>query len=258
VIQDEKELARIRTALLMIAGCSWALLIAGPDSLVWGAHCSTATDPTSLREPASVFAIAMSPSAIFGWMLMLLAMMLPALVSPIYHVWNSSFVRRRLRSVALFLGGYCAVWIVACVLLIIVERLLAGMLHQAYLSLTLVSLFAVVWQFSPAKQKSLNRCHSHGDLAVFGMAAYISSFRLGITHGIWCVHSCWILMLCSVLVPKGHLLAMMIVAILLFCERLERPQPPSWRVRGFGRVLRMVIARARIYADERRLRVTTS
>lgn len=53
-------------------------------------------------------------------------------------------------------------------------------------------------------------------------------------------------MLLPMLLPEGHLIAMAGVAILVFCERLEDPEPPRWKMRGLGKAGRMIAARIRI------------
>jgi predicted metal-binding membrane protein len=109
-----------------------------------------------------------------------------------------------------------------------------------------VILLAIVWQLSPVKQRCLNRCHAHTELAAFGVAADLDALRFGVSHGIWCAGSCWALMLSPMLLPQGHVAAMAIVAVLTFSERLEHPKPPSWRWRGLGKVSRIAAAQARI------------
>jgi predicted metal-binding membrane protein len=107
-------------------------------------------------------------------------------------------------------------------------------------------LIAVVWQFSPVKQRALNRCHAHPELAAFGAAADVAVLRFGLSHGCWCVVSCWALMLVPMLLPAGHVTAMAIVALLVFSERLDRPAAPAWRLRGCGSMKRMLVARVRL------------
>jgi predicted metal-binding membrane protein len=109
-----------------------------------------------------------------------------------------------------------------------------------------VALIALAWQFSPFKQRCLNRCHAHGELSAFGAAADLDALRFGLAHGIWCACSCWALMLFPMLLPRGHLVAMACIAVLIFCERLEQPNPPCWRWRGLGKAKRIVLAQARI------------
>ena len=52
-----------------------------------------------------------SPARLAGeWMLMVAAMMMPMLAGAIGHVRARSLPRRRMRSMALFMIGYCAIW----------------------------------------------------------------------------------------------------------------------------------------------------
>jgi predicted metal-binding membrane protein len=74
----------------------------------------------------------------------------------------------------------------------------------------------------------------------------MDAFRFGFTQGMWCAGSCWALMLFPMLLPQGHVTAMAVVTLLIFSERLERPKPLSWRLRGPEMALRILIAQARI------------
>lgn len=51
-------------------------------------------------------------------------------------------------------------------------------------------------------------------------------------------------MLLPMLLPEGHLMAA--VATLVFCERLEDPELPRWKMRGLGKAGRMIAARIRV------------
>jgi predicted metal-binding membrane protein len=241
-------MARVRNAVLLTAAAAWALLIAESRGGTAFAHCSV-IDPGAPSSPPSLnMLLAMNPpaSVVSGWMLMLAAMMLPVLTQPIYHVYVRSFAQRRLRSIAFFLAGYLAIWIAAGTVLLSIE--LAGSLiaPQSWLPVIATFLIAVIWQISPLKQRCLNRCHAHADLAAFGAAADLAVLRFGATHGIWCACSCWAWMLFPMLLPRGHIIAMAAVAILLFCERLEQPKPPSWGARGLGKAARILIAQTSI------------
>jgi predicted metal-binding membrane protein len=107
-------------------------------------------------------------------------------------------------------------------------------------------LVAFAWQCSPVKQRCLNRCHAHGELAAFGAAADVGVLRFGVTHGIWCVGACWALMLVPLLLPRGHVVAMVAATVLIVSERLEQPRPLRWQIRGAGKALRIAIAQARL------------
>ena len=96
------------------------------------------------------------------------------------------------------------------------------------------------------KQRCLNRNHNHRELAAFGLAADVDVLRFGLTHGVWCVGSCWALMLFPMLLSEGHLAAMAVVTFLMISERLEQPQQLRWRVSLRGRLMRAVVGQARI------------
>jgi len=199
--------------------------------------------------------LAMNPPASLaaGWALMLVAMMSPVLIAPIRHIRLRSFTHRRARSIVLFVAGYAAIWIALGVVLLAIELAVELFAPQSYLPAAGVVLIALVWQFSPIKQRCLNRCHAHTELAAFGAAADFDALRFGTTHGIWCAGSCWALMLFPMLLPQGHVVAMATVAVLIFSERLEQPRPPCWCWRGLGKVIRIVIAQARIRLHALRL-----
>jgi predicted metal-binding membrane protein len=228
MIYNAKEYARLRNAVLAISLGAWIMILACPRA---PSCCVARGSATSL---GTMFAANPTASLAMAWALMLIAMMSPMLVPPIYHVRISSFARRRGRSSALFVAGYGAVWMAAGAVLLAAELAASGWAPQSYLPATVVGLMALVCQVSPWKQHCLNRCHSHRPLAAFGIAADWDALRLGLEHGFWCVGSCWAAMLCPMLLPKGHLVSMAAVSALMFCERLDPPKKPAWTWRGFG------------------------
>lgn len=177
---------------------------------------------------------------------MLVAMMSPVLIPPVRHIRLRSFTHRRARSIVLFVTGYAAIWMALGGVLLGIELAVASFAPQSYLPAAATILVALVWQFSPIKQRCLNRCHAHRELAAFGAAADFDALRFGMTHGIWCAGSCWALMLFPMLLLRGHMVVMATVAVVIFSERVELPGPPCWRWRGPSRVVRIMRAQARM------------
>lgn len=175
------------------------------------------------------------------WLAMMAAMMAPLLMAPIRHACERSLPRRRWRAAALFTAGYLAVWMAVGVVLMAVAQAAGSGWKYGALAIVL----AMLWQMSPAKQRCLNRCHAHPALAAFGFEADVDALGFGWTHGLWCAGSCWALMLVPMMVSRGHLMVMAAVSVWLFAEQLERPGPPSWRLRGLGKALRITIAQTR-------------
>lgn len=247
MIYDAREFARVRDPLLLVAVAAWVLLLAGQSGMLF-AHCPAANCQAMPLSASLQMLLAMnSPASLAaGWALMLVAMMSPVVIPPLYYIRLRSFTNRRARSTALFLVGYVAIWMTGGGVLLAIDLAVNLLSPQSYLPAAAVVLIAFVWQFSPMKQRCLNRCYAHPVLAAFGGAADFDALRFGMTHGAWCVGSCWALMLAPMLLPRAHVLAMAIVALLIFSERLEEPAPLCWRWRGFGKAVRIVIAQAQM------------
>jgi predicted metal-binding membrane protein len=239
MIYNAEEWARLRNAVLAVSLIAWVVILLEPRV----SSCCSANGAVASWK----MLVAANPprSLAIDWALMLVAMMAPMLVAPLYHIRISSFARRRLRSMALFIAGYGAVWMAAGVVIVAVELVATWRLPQSYLPAIIVGLIALVWQATPFKQRCLNRCHSHRPLAAFGIAADLDVLRLGVETGLWCTGSCWAAMLFPMLLPDGHFIAMATVALLMFCERLDPPRTPAWRLRGFGTAARCLTTRLR-------------
>jgi predicted metal-binding membrane protein len=260
--------------ILLISAVAWLVLLVSPTSTMPHAHdieTGSGATPASSDMPTGGTAsathhahhpmtdsgaapalltlpLAVKPlfSLLAGWALMLVAMMSPTLIAPIRHIMVSSFKRRRARSVTFFVVGYAAIWMAAGVVLIAATLVLELLMPHSYLPVTAVAIIAVVWQCSPIKQRCLNRSHNHRALAAFGTAADLDALRFGITHGVWCVGSCWVLMLLTLLVPYAHFAVMAVVSFVMIAERLEQPQPLSWRLRPRGTLLWVMVAQTQI------------
>lgn len=243
MLSDSQEFGRWRNRILFVSACAWLCLFAG--AVVTGMESGMAgmsESHSSHAMPAKLLEIDPRASMAIVWFLMLVAMMAPTLIMPLWYIRVRSFARRRLRSSALFVFGYAAVWMTLAATVLAATTSLKLLHAQSFWPAATLAMVALVWQTSPAKQRCLNRCHRHGSFAAFGASADVDALRFGISHGVWCVGSCWALMLFPMLLPWGHVAAMAAVSILVFSERLERPTPPGWRFRGLGKATRIVLA----------------
>lgn len=227
--QTRKQHARLMTGVLLVSLTGWIMLLSesalSPTLLssMCGGYASQSLGPPTLIDQVN------------NWGLMLVAMMLPTLVPPVFFIWQTSFARSRVFLVTLFFTGFGLVWMLVGAGLTwakFVARSLASS-SWSWLPFTVVGLVALVWQASPVKQICLNRCQSHRPLAAFGFAAQRDAARMGVVHGMWCAGSCWAAMLLSMAFPADHHAAMAAVTVLMFCERLDPPARPSWCWRGF-------------------------
>ncbi len=177
---------------------------------------------------------------------MLAAMMSPLISGPLRHLYDRSFARRRLRAMFLFSVGYLVAWMAAGVVLqslTFVARLMAPGSPEPLLAAAVACL---VWQASPLKQRFMNGCHRRPEIAAFGARADWAAFAYGLGNGGWCFGACWASMLLPLLLDRFHLLAMALVGLFLFAERLEAPAAFDWRIRIPRRATRILAARLRV------------
>jgi predicted metal-binding membrane protein len=175
-----------------------------------------------------------------GWAVMIMASMSPILRGAVHHVHTRSLVARRGRAIAMFLGGYAISWMVIGVVAHALGTALRTTGLEANVLPALALLVALGWQVSPLKQRCLNECHAHPALAPFGIGADLAALRFGLSHGIWCVGTCGVLMLLPTLLPGGHLLTMVAVTTWVAAERMDGPAIPTWHCRYPRTALRVV------------------
>jgi predicted metal-binding membrane protein len=160
------------------------------------------------------------PAVLTGAVLMVAAMMTPALAGPLLHLWYRSLSRHRWRAIALFVTGYLAIWTMAFALLIATSIVLLSLAPSTLAVGLVVGLVGLAWHFSAARSVCLARCHSRPRLSIFGMAAVADPLLYGFTHGTWCVTTCWAVMLLPLCLSEAHMPIMAAGAMLVASERL--------------------------------------
>jgi len=239
----------INLVIISISFLVWILLLINPGHITTIKHCCISDSGPSAASLRMLLEMNPISNLLVGWGLMVVAMMLPKLIIPIQHIYAHSFRRRRILSALLFVFGYIAVWMVAGIIMTSAILALHLLMPDSYIPAIGLGLIAIVWQFSPIKQRFLNLGHDHRTLAAFGWAAYRDALRFGVMHGLWCVGSGWALMLFPMLLPIGHNLAMLIVTVLMLSEHLEHPKMPCWRINISGKLLRIIIAQTQVKFD---------
>jgi predicted metal-binding membrane protein len=213
--------------LLAASAAGWALLLlAQSQALVVPALCLSASSAGGWWESVRATLAFNPPERLaLGWLVMLLAMMPLLLHRPLAHIWHRSLVQRRVRATALFVLGYTLVWLAAGAVLMLAAF---GMSASDAGMPAFAMLVALVWQVAPFKQRFLNGCHRQPHVAAFGFAADADALRYGVTHGAWCVGSCWALMLLPLSAGSWHLPAMLAVSLVMMTERYRRPRLARW------------------------------
>jgi len=238
---------RHQSWLLLMAATilvAWLLLIFAGGTFSLTAFCAArGWNVVPLSTSVELALLVNSPGQLaIGWALMVLSMMLPLAIAPLWHVRARSFARRRGRSTALFVAGFVALWMLAGVILQTVALLARLMVPEPLACLGLTLAIALLWQVSPAKQWFLNRCHQRPPLAAFGFAADVDAFAFGVRNGAICAGACWAWMLAMLLIGQGQLPAMIVVTLFSLAETIEDPAPLAWRWRGGAKALRILAA----------------
>jgi predicted metal-binding membrane protein len=165
-----------------------------------------------------------------GWVLMIVAMMLPSSV-PLVLTFRALVGRRRRPGVlvALLLFGYLAIWTAFGLGAWVLDRGIHAAVDavpwlaqhpQVIIGTTL--LVAGLWQFSPIRDRCLDECRSPLGFVMNrwrGVAARREALTMGIAHGAFCVGCCWSLMLVMFGVGLGSATAMLILGGLTGIEK---------------------------------------
>lgn len=182
--------------------------------------------------------------AVAMWQLMVVVMMTPTVV-PWVRAYATlvapSPAERSWRAAWTFVAGYFAIWLVYSVSMAALQLGLvaSGMLARDRLAAgagAAVFLVAGAWQFAPLKAACLTHCRN--PLTYF-LARWkdgpVGGFRLGVSHGAYCLGCCWALMLTGLALGTMHLGWM---AVLTAVVALEQLTPWGvWIGRAFGATL---------------------
>jgi predicted metal-binding membrane protein len=165
-----------------------------------------------------------------GWLLMVVAMMLPTTI-PLVGTF-AMFVSRRSRRgqlVGLLVAGYVATWSVFGLAAFLADRMLHATVAAvpflaAYPQLILAATLGLAgaWQFSALKYRCLDECRSPLGFVLNrwqGVAPGKEAFRLGVAHGLFCIGCCWSLMLVTFGLGMGNLAWMLVFGGVMAIEK---------------------------------------
>ena len=167
---------------------------------------------------------------IAGWLVMLVAMMLPTSL-PLLERFARMTQRRTDHSllVCLLIAGYLLVWTLFGVAAVLGDSLLHEAVEQwswlaTHAWLIGASLFGLagLYQFSPLKYYCLDKCRSPLSFLMTywqGRHDRYHAFRLGMRHGLFCLGCCWSLMLLMFAVGMGNLGWMLLLGTMMAMEK---------------------------------------
>ena len=165
-----------------------------------------------------------------GWVLMIVAMMLPSSI-PLVITFGLLVRRRRTPGllVAFLLAGYLFVWAGFGLAAWGLDRGIHAAVDavpwlathpQLILGATLLA--AGLWQFSPLRDRCLETCRSPLGFVMNrwrGTSDRREAFAMGIAHGAFCVGCCWSLMLVMFGVGLANVAAMLALGGLTAVEK---------------------------------------
>jgi predicted metal-binding membrane protein len=208
--------------------------LVGLSALAWLSLVAWASSPYGpyLGHEAGAGAPVPVEAALFtaGWVLMILAMMLPSSIPLV--VTFGALVRRRPRPrllVGVLLAGYLVVWAAFGLGAWVLDRAIHGAVEalpwlaehpQLILGSTLA--IAGLWQFSPLRDRCLDECRTPLGFVVArwrGTEPRREALAMGIAHGAFCIGCCWSLMLVMFGVGTTSLALMLILGAITAVEK---------------------------------------
>jgi len=183
------------------------------------------------------------------WVSMMVAMMFPA-VAPVLSLFTTiSRARRAAGQRAappwIFLAGYLTDWSLLGVLaysLALVFPALGMMMPGLRAGYPLLAggvlIFAGLYQLSPLKQACLRHCRSPPGVIIHGWHdGRLGALRMGLEHGVYCLGCCWGLMLVLFVVGLMNVVGMVILAAIIFAEKVVPFGPLIGKLTAVGFVV---------------------
>ena len=207
-----------------IIGLAWAGLAFGIHS-----HLHTVGAlPDSFEHPVS--SLSLFGLTLGGWVVMVVAMMLPSSLPLVWMFHRMVSHRASPRTlVLLLLAGYVAVWTVVGMILFSGQWTLQSLLfvnewatsHRTVLAGGLL-IAAGLYQFSSLKYRCLDQCRSPLAFIVSHWQAKRprwEAWQLGVSHGWFCVGCCWSLMVVLVVLGLSSMWWMLAGGTLMAMEK---------------------------------------
>lgn len=163
-----------------------------------------------------------------AWQVMTAAMMLPSSLGLIrLYAATAGRAPDFPLALALFLGGYFAVWTAFAVAAFTGDMQLHRIVdawpwlaaHATLIPAATLAL-AAVYQFTPLKDACLKACRHPGIYLVrHYRRGALNGLRLGFGHALYCLGCCWALMLVMFAAGVAHLAWMGVLATIMFVEK---------------------------------------
>jgi predicted metal-binding membrane protein len=250
-------------ALLAAAALAWAYLVSGAG--MSGAPPAMPDMPGMSMSGMSMSGMSMRATwtasyfAVIAamWVIMMVAMMLPS-AAPMVLLFATIERRRRAASpfpaTAWFALAYVLLWAAIGLLGVLLQWQLDRLaLLSPAIAVTSAAIAGVVliaaglYQFTPLKQACLHGCRS--PLEFISQYWNRGPFGLGLTHGLYCIGCCWMLMLLLFVGGVMNLLWVAAIALFVLIEKMA----PRGRWIAYAAGVALIVAGAWQFAAAMRL-----
>lgn len=216
---------QVWVALLLAAALGWIVTIYQAGSMT--GMTAGAGEIGSMRH-AHASALVFLPA----WVAMMAGMMLPAIAPVVSLVGGIGRKRRDAgeRSVPrpVFVAGYLAVWTLLGVGVYLLSLAVSaaevtaiGLRADSRVGAALVLMLGGLYEWTPLKKACLRHCRSPlGIFMKLWRDGWLGAFRLGFLHGALCLGCCWGLMLVLFAVGLMNLTAMVLLATVIFAQKV--------------------------------------
>ena len=198
---------------------AWLLLLTSSVSPALPRFCGAAGQFWTTMPAGMETAMRITPphQLLLSWLLMLCAMMLPLLHSPLAAVRARSRPGRRIQAMVTFLAAYAAAWTLAFVPIAATAAVLILAAPFEAAAPVAALCIAVAWQATTIKARCREGCRLGPPLPLH--TSDPGSLHHGFATAKACVGSCWALMALPLFFGEAHLLAMAAVAMVMLDER---------------------------------------
>jgi len=163
-----------------------------------------------------------------AWVVMMAAMMLPS-AAPLVLLYRAAGSDARPAHTVPLVAGYLLAWAVFGAFVYAAQQALGAAISSSSAlsdarpyAVAGILAIAGVYQFTPLKQACLRQCRAPLDFLMqrWRGPGALGALRLGVEHGTYCVGCCWGLMAVLVVAGSMSLIWVVLIALVVFVEKL--------------------------------------
>jgi predicted metal-binding membrane protein len=218
--------------LFVISALTWAGVVLQVGAMPESAGSMKTTNGMNMEPTGPT--LLQAGAFLLAWGVMMTAMMLPSAAPMIalYGTIRRNAARTHQKSIPglLFALVYLGLWLAFGLPVYLGSLIINAAAANTFIAdllpyaLALVLGVAGIYQLSPLKQVCLRACRSPlGFLMGHWRSGYSGTFKMALAHGFYCIGCCWALMVVLVSAGAMALHWVLLIAVLVFAEKLLPP-----------------------------------